>query len=243
MLSKRKRIIHAALLWDEHYLRSERPHTGDALLLSSTGKSRKPRHCLHQVWKHSHRRQWILLVPVLTVCSHHVLLQPLRPPLLPRLKFIRSLPRWRSFGKNHRITDPLSPVTTLILAKKNLSSSSPDLTEFTVDEVLPDTAYRYFISSWFCTDRIHCHCRVSSRIRVRAVNSIGQGPFSSTVKCQTKNLPPDVPQLECTLTTCNSIKLKWNTVNQLHSSVNQTSEQSATRVITYIIEMEGKDGM
>jgi len=45
---------------------------------------------------------------------------------------------------------------------------------------------------------------------------IGQGSYSSTVKCQTKCLPPDAPQLECITATCNSIK--------------------------YIIEMEGKDG-
>jgi hypothetical protein len=75
------------------------------------------------------------------------------------------------------------------------------------------------------------------------VNTIGQGSYSSTVKCQTKCLPPDAPQLECVTTTCNSIKLKWNTVNHIVPTVINTTEQTvSTRIITYIIEMEGKDG-
>ena len=185
------------------------------------------------------RRQWTLLVPVLTVCSHPALLQPLRLPLSPRLKFIRSQLRWRSVGKNQRIMDRPSPVTISTLARKNWPS--PVLTWLNS----PSTKYCLI-------QRTGTHLfavlgdpidGVSSRIRVRAANSIGHGPYSSTVKCQTKSLPPDVPQLECSLTTCNSIKLKWNTVNHPHASVNQTSEQSATRVVTYIIEMEGKDGV
>jgi hypothetical protein len=72
---------------------------------------------------------------------------------------------------------------------------------------------------------------------------IGQGSYSSTVKCQTKCLPPDAPQLECITATCNSIKLKWSTVNHLISTVINNPEQTtSTRIITYIIEMEGKDG-
>jgi hypothetical protein len=81
------------------------------------------------------------------------------------------------------------------------------------------------------------------RIRIRAVNTLGQGPYSSIVKCQTKSLPPDAPQLECVATTCNSIKLKWSTINHLVPTVTNNSEQPTTnRVITYIIEMKGKDG-
>ena len=74
------------------------------------------------------------------------------------------------------------------------------------------------------------------------MNNIGQGPYSSTVKCQTKCLPPDAPQLECTLTTCNSIKLRWNAINMLISSNQMNTEPSSVRSITYIIEMQGKDG-
>ncbi len=63
------------------------------------------------------------------------------------------------------------------------------------------------------------------------------------MKCQTKSLPPDAPQLECVSATCNSIKLKWNTVNHMIPAVTNNPEQpTSTRVLTYIIEMEGKDG-
>jgi hypothetical protein len=117
-----------------------------------------------------------------------------------------------------------SPVTGyyIDIGEKELIFVSPELTEYTIDEVLPDTAYR---------------------IRIRAVNTIGQGSYSSTVKCQTKCLPPDPPQLECVIATCNSIKLKWNTVNHLIPTVLNNPEQTTSnRIITYIIEMEGKDG-
>ncbi|UJR13965.1 hypothetical protein I4U23_000968 [Adineta vaga] len=118
-----------------------------------------------------------------------------------------------------------SPITGyyIDIGEKELIFASPDLTEYIIDEVLPDTAYR---------------------IRIRAVNTIGQGPYSSTVKCQTRSLPPDAPQLECAAATYNSLKLKWNPI-KCTSSINtnnpdQTS--SSTRMITYLIEMENKDG-
>ncbi|CAM4921556.1 unnamed protein product [Rotaria socialis] len=108
------------------------------------------------------------------------------------------------------------------IGEKELIFASPELIEYTINEVLPDTAYR---------------------IRIRAVNTIGQGPFSSTAKCHTKPLPPDAPQLECVVATYNSIKLKWNTVNHVISTVvNNTEMTTSARVITYIIEMDGKDG-
>lgn len=85
------------------------------------------------------------------------------------------------------------------------------------------------------------------RIRIRAVNTIGSGPFSATIKCQTKSLPPDPPRLECIAITCNSIKLKWGngTVNHTLSPTSESSSSSSPtspRSITYTIEMEGKDG-
>lgn len=82
------------------------------------------------------------------------------------------------------------------------------------------------------------------RIRIRATNTIGSGPFSSVIKCQTKSLPPDPPRLECIAITCNSIKLKWGngTVNHTLSPTTESSTTTAPRSITYVIEMEGKDG-
>jgi hypothetical protein len=83
----------------------------------------------------------------------------------------------------------------------------------------------------------------SYRIRIRAVNTIGPGTYSSTAKCQTKSLPPDAPQLDCIAATCNSLKLKWGPINHVIPAVTNTTDQPTTiRVITYIIEMEGKDG-
>ena len=81
------------------------------------------------------------------------------------------------------------------------------------------------------------------RIRIRAVNHIGPGPFSATVKCQTKSLPPDPPRMECIAVTCNSIKLKW-AITTINHPLSPSSVESSTinpRPVSYIIEMEGKD--
>ncbi|CAF0733122.1 unnamed protein product [Rotaria sordida] len=109
------------------------------------------------------------------------------------------------------------------IGEKELIFVNPEFNEYTIDEVLPDTTYR---------------------IRIRAVNTIGPGPYSSIVKCQTKSLPPDPPRLECIAVTCNSIKLKWSngTVNHALSSSSSESSTITPRSISYIIEMEGKDG-
>lgn len=76
------------------------------------------------------------------------------------------------------------------------------------------------------------------------MNTIGSGPFSSIIKCQTKSLPPDPPRLECIGITCNSIKLKWGngTVNHTFSPTTESSTTNTPRSMTYIIEMEGRDG-
>jgi hypothetical protein len=76
------------------------------------------------------------------------------------------------------------------------------------------------------------------------VNTIGSGPFSSIVKCQTKSLPPDPPRLECIAITCNSIKLKLGngTINHTLSPTTESPPTTSPRSITYILEMEGKDG-
>jgi hypothetical protein len=80
------------------------------------------------------------------------------------------------------------------------------------------------------------------RIRIRAVNTIGPGPFSSIIKCQTKSLPPDPPRLECIAITCNSLKLKWGNGTVNHTLPSSEPLVTTHRIITYIIEMEGKDG-
>ena len=119
---------------------------------------------------------------------------------------------------------------------------SSEFNEYTIDEVLPDTIYRLIL----IIEHLF-HWKSYFRIRIRAVNNIGSGPFSSSVKCQTKSLPPDPPRLECIAVTCNSLKLKWGNGTMNHplslTSLSSSSELSTTnpRPISYIIEMEGRD--
>lgn len=70
------------------------------------------------------------------------------------------------------------------------------------------------------------------------------GPFSSTIKCQTKSLPPEPPRLECISITCNTLKLKWANGSAHHNSstTNEQNNHGNSRAITYIIEMETRDG-
>lgn len=76
------------------------------------------------------------------------------------------------------------------------------------------------------------------------MNTIGTGPYSSTVRCQTKSLPPGPPSLDCIAITCNSLKLKWGngTINHILPSTSEPSTPVSPRSIAYVIEMEGKDG-
>lgn len=60
--------------------------------------------------------------------------------------------------------------------------------EWTITELLPETAYK---------------------IRVQAVNDIGSGPFSHSVRITTRALPPRPPKLECTAAGYNFLKLRW----------------------------------
>uniref|UniRef100_A0A8C3JYZ3 Fibronectin type-III domain-containing protein n=1 Tax=Calidris pygmaea TaxID=425635 RepID=A0A8C3JYZ3_9CHAR len=61
-------------------------------------------------------------------------------------------------------------------------------TSHVLENLLPDTLYR---------------------IRIQAVNSLGVGPFSHSIKAKTKPLPPDPPHLECVVFSYQSLKLKW----------------------------------
>lgn len=49
----------------------------------------------------------------------------------------------------------------------------------------------------------------TSRLRVRAVNGVGAGPFSLPLKASTLPLPPSPPVLSCTNVGHNHLKLKW----------------------------------
>lgn len=60
--------------------------------------------------------------------------------------------------------------------------------EWTITDLNPETAYK---------------------IRVQAVNDIGSGPFSHSVRLTTRALPPRPPKLECTGAGYNFLKLRW----------------------------------
>ena len=46
-------------------------------------------------------------------------------------------------------------------------------------------------------------------IRIQAINNVGPGPFSSSLKIVTRKLPPLPPVLECCGYSHNTLKLKW----------------------------------
>lgn len=53
---------------------------------------------------------------------------------------------------------------------------------------------------------------LNCRIRIQAVNNVGPGALSSTVKVATKPLPPPAPKLECTSVAHFWMKLKWSEI-------------------------------
>uniref|UniRef100_A0A6A7G3P9 Fibronectin type-III domain-containing protein 3A-like isoform X1 n=1 Tax=Hirondellea gigas TaxID=1518452 RepID=A0A6A7G3P9_9CRUS len=80
--------------------------------------------------------------------------------------------------------------------------------EFTMPDCEPDTSYR---------------------VRVRACNSVGQGSYSTAVKCQTRSLPPAPPVLELVKASYNSFKLSWGDRKQ---------NIYAAQPLTYCLQME-----
>ncbi|OWK56204.1 fibronectin type-III domain-containing protein 3A isoform X1 [Lonchura striata] len=85
-----------------------------------------------------------------------------------------------------------------------------DLTYF-IDGLQPDTTYR---------------------VRIQALNSLGAGPFSHTIKLKTKPLPPDPPRLECAAYSSQTLKLKWG----------EGTAKALTDSIQYHLQMEDKNG-
>lgn len=71
-----------------------------------------------------------------------------------------------------------------------------------------------------------------TRIRIQALNSLGAGPFSHTIKLKTKPLPPDPPRLECVAYSSQTLKLKWG----------EGTAKALTDSIQYHLQMEDKNG-
>ncbi|XP_063793590.1 fibronectin type-III domain-containing protein 3A-like isoform X1 [Pseudophryne corroboree] len=69
------------------------------------------------------------------------------------------------------------------------------------------------------------------RIRIQAINSLGTGPFSPSIKAKTKPPPPNPPHLECVVFSHQSLKLKWG---------DGSSKALATETSLYNLQMEDK---
>ena len=52
-------------------------------------------------------------------------------------------------------------------------------------------------------------CNVCHRLKVQAVNGIGCGPLTPTLRVTTHALPPSPPTLRCEQAAPNNLKLKW----------------------------------
>lgn len=74
---------------------------------------------------------------------------------------------------------------------------------------------------------------MSFRIRIQALNSLGAGPFSHTIKLKTKPLPPDPPRLECVAFNHQNLKLKWG---------EGTPKTLSTDAVQYHLQMEDRNG-
>ncbi|OCT67664.1 fibronectin type III domain containing 3C L homeolog isoform X1 [Xenopus laevis] len=69
------------------------------------------------------------------------------------------------------------------------------------------------------------------RIRIQAINGLGAGPFSSSIKAKTKPPPPNPPHLECVVFSHQSLKLKWG---------DGSSKALATETSQFNLQMEDK---
>jgi len=69
-----------------------------------------------------------------------------------------------------------------------LISTVENITEFSINDLCPETTYK---------------------VKIQAVNEIGAGPFSTSIKITTLPMPPVAPHLECTGIGHNFLKLKW----------------------------------
>ncbi|XP_034341676.1 fibronectin type III domain containing protein 3C1-like [Arvicanthis niloticus] len=86
------------------------------------------------------------------------------------------------------------------------------VTEYVLENLQPNTTYR---------------------IRIQAINHYGLSPFSPTIRCKTKPLPPEPPQLNCVVYGHQSLRLKWGTIS---------SKKSLANFINYNLLMEDRSG-
>lgn len=64
------------------------------------------------------------------------------------------------------------------------------------------------------------------RIRIQAINGIGEGPFSESIQATTLKSPPEPPELECIASSHNSLRLRWGEIKDV-DQVSFTVEMSS----------------
>ncbi|XP_035205961.1 fibronectin type-III domain-containing protein 3A-like isoform X2 [Stegodyphus dumicola] len=86
-----------------------------------------------------------------------------------------------------------------------LYNTEENVLELCIEDLFPETVYR---------------------VRVQAINEIGEGPFSESVQATTLKSPPLPPELECIAVSHNFLRLRWGE-NKIDESVCFTVEMSS----------------
>ncbi|KAG8452733.1 hypothetical protein GDO86_004503 [Hymenochirus boettgeri] len=122
------------------------------------------------------------------------------------------------------------PSTCLAIQWEKPSDHGSEITAYSVDygDKLPITVYK---TTRYILDNLQPD--TTYRIRVQALNNLGAGPFSHSVKLKTKPLPPDPPRLECAVYSHQNLKLKWG---------DGASRPLPTDSIQYHLQMEDRNG-
>ncbi|XP_048837704.1 fibronectin type-III domain-containing protein 3A isoform X2 [Brienomyrus brachyistius] len=79
----------------------------------------------------------------------------------------------------------------------------------------------------------HLQPDTSYKIRVQALNSLGAGPFSPTVKMRTRPHPPQPPRLECIAFSHQTLRLKWS---------EGCVRAAQSEILQYQLQMEDRNG-
>ncbi|KAM8954041.1 fibronectin type-III domain-containing protein 3A-like [Pelodytes ibericus] len=123
---------------------------------------------------------------------------------------------------------PSSPSECLAIAWKEPCSNGSDITGYNIEygekQLLTVDCVTSCILQDLIPDRTY-------RIRIQAINSLGAGPFSQSIKAKTKPPPPNPPHLECVVFSHQSLKLKWG---------DGSSKALANETSQYNLQMEDK---
>lgn len=165
---------------------------------------------------------------------------------------------FRLFALNSAGRSPYSPIVT-----KQTPAAPPNIPLFESEKFLitANTAHLYWkepenngsqITHYLveCGDRTlatksndtsllidHLSPEQMYKVKVQAVNSIGNGQFSQLQKFFTKPLPPKPPKLECLQFGYNSLKLKWGnetiSVNSNGSNASNSNSKTSSNLVDF----------